>query len=703
MEMLKTNHQKSEDYILKEQIKGIQKRPEYKISELSLLHELGRAIVNVHDFRKLCEQILDIIIQNTIAENCSIMFLDRKKTGLYLICTTDYNKQTYIIDPKKVFSKDGVIYIPDADRGAAGKAVREDKSVLIENTAESKLFSRSPETNVEIKSLLSVPMTIEERVKGVINLNHSEPDIFTKNDANLFMIVADFIGAALYSSLNYTKIQSSEKNYKALAEYSNNGIGIIQNDKHIYANPMYQELTGYRFSDLQQFSIEKLIDFSYQPTDLKSMLCSLKARSCNELFNARIIKKNRAILDVEISASSMMYYGRRTLVISMLDISDRKILEKQLIYAQKMQSMGTLAGGIAHNFNNLLMGIQGNTSLALLEIKEDHPFYKNLMNIEKLIRNGANLTNQLLGYAREGKFEIKPINLNLVVKETSETFGAARKDIQIILDLASSLHGVKADQGQIEQTLLNLYVNAADAMPGGGTLTITTSNVTHNEIGDKPYKAKEGNYIVIAIKDTGLGIDPKIIDRVFEPFFTTKGLARGTGLGLASAYGIIKGHGGYIDVSSIKGKETTFSIYLPSTEESIVKEEEMVDELYKGTGTVLLVDDEEIIIYAGEQMLKKLGYNVFVAESGKTALEIFRKDHEKIDLVLLDMVMPGIGGGETYEKLKEIDGSVKVLLSSGYSLDGQAREIMNKGCNGFIQKPFNLKNLSQKLKDVLDN
>ncbi len=585
----------------------------------------------------------------------------------------------------------------------AGKAVRDNKSILIENTAESKLFSPSPEINVEIRSLLSIPITMEERVKGVINLGHSEPDIFTKNDVNQFSVIADFIGAALYSSLNYNKIQSSEKDFKAIAEYSNNGIAIIQDDRHIYANPRYQELTGYRFSDLQQFSIEKLIDFSYQPTDLKSMLCNLKVHSSNELFNARIIKKNRAILDAEISASSLLYYGRRTLVISMLDISDRKILEKQLIYAQKMQSMGTLAGGIAHNFNNLLMGIQGNTSIALLEIKEDHPFYNNLMNIEKLVRNGANLTNQLLGYAREGKFEIKPINLNLVVKETSETFSAARKEIQIILDLAPVLHGVKADQGQIEQTLLNLYVNAADAMPGGGTLTITTSNITHNEIGDKPYKAKEGNYVLITVKDTGLGIDPKIIDRVFEPFFTTKGLARGTGLGLASAYGIVKGHGGYIDVSSIKGKETTFSIYLPSTEESIVKEEEMADELYMGTGTVLLVDDEEIIIYAGEQMLQKLGYNVFVAESGKAALEIFRKDHEKIDLVLLDMVMPGIGGGETYEKLKEIDGTVRVLLSSGYSLDGQAREIMDKGCNGFIQKPFNLKNLSQKVKEMLDN
>jgi CheY-like chemotaxis protein len=349
------------------------------------------------------------------------------------------------------------------------------------------------------------------------------------------------------------------------------------------------------------------------------------------------------------------------------------------------------------------MGIQGNTSIALLDMKEDHPLFKNLTNIEKLVKNGSNLTSQLLGYAREGKFEVKPINLNLVVKEISETFGSTRKDIEIILDLAPDLCGVRADQSQIEQTLLNLYVNAADAMPEGGRLTIATSNVTDKEIGDKPFKAKQGNYILISIKDTGHGIDRKIIDKVFEPFFTTKGLAQGTGLGLASAYGIIKGHGGYIDVVSIKDKNTTFSLYLPATEESITKEEEMADELFKGTGTILLVDDEEIIIFTGEQMLRKLGYTVIVAENGKDALEIYRKDHEKIDLVVLDMVMPGIGGGETYMKLKEIDETVRVLLSSGYSLDGQAKEIMDKGCNGFIQKPFNLNNLSKKVKEILDN
>lgn len=703
IEMLKAEHEKNDIHILREQVKVIQERYEKRISELSVIHELGKAIINVNDFRKQCEYLLDIIIRNTIAENCSVMFRDSKKESLYLICASDYNRQRYIIDPKMVFSKDGVIYMPDADRGAAGRALRDNRPVLIGNTEGSELFTSSPETQVKIKSLLSVPVIIEGRIRGVINLSHSEPDIFTTDDLNLFRVIADFIGVSLYSSLNYHKLQGSEENYRSLTEHSNNGIAILHNDVHIYTNSKYKELTGYNYEELNQLSIEKLIEFSSQQLDLRSILKYLRENTGNELFNARIIRKNRSPLDVEISASSVLYYGRMILVISMLDISDRKILEKQLIHAQKMQSMGTLAGGIAHNFNNLLMGIQGNASIALLDVKDNNPIQKNLLNIEKLVRSGANLTNQLLGYAREGKFEIRPINLNLVIKETSETFGAARKDIQIALDLEPKLSGVKADQGQIEQTLLNLYINAADAMPDGGTLTIKTANVTDKEIGNKPYKAKKGSYVLITVNDTGFGIDPKIIDRVFEPFFTTKGLAKGTGLGLASAYGIIKGHGGYIDVSSTPGKKTTFSIYLPSTEESLLSEENRADELIAGAGTILLIDDEEIITCTGEQMLRKLGYNVIVAENGKKAIEIFTEEHKNINLVLLDMVMPGIGGRETFDKLKEIDAGMKVLLSSGYSLDGQAREIMDKGCDGFIQKPFTLNNISQKVKEVLSN
>jgi len=384
------------------------------------------------------------------------------------------------------------------------------------------------------------------------------------------------------------------------------------------------------------------------------------------------------------------------------DISERKRFEAQLQQAQKMESIGTLAGGIAHNFNNLLMGIQGNASMMLLNIDSSDTRHKNLKNIEKLVENGAKLTAQLIGYAREGNYEVKPTNLNQLVKGTSNAFGMTKKEISVHQDLSEKLYGIKADQGQIEQVLLNLYVNAADAMPEGGDLFLKTINVTDKDITGKPYKVQLGNYVLLTVRDTGAGMDKETRERIFEPFFTTKGLASGTGLGMASAYGTVKGHGGYIDVDSEVGKGTTFSIYLPATEKVIEEKEVLSDELVKGEGTVLLVDDEEMVLEAGEELLNHLGYEVLLAENGREALELYKKNQDKIDMVLLDMVMPVMGGGEAFDRMKEINTNVKVLLSSGYSLEGEANEILKRGCDAFIQKPFKLEQLSQKLMKILD-
>jgi CheY-like chemotaxis protein len=228
-------------------------------------------------------------------------------------------------------------------------------------------------------------------------------------------------------------------------------------------------------------------------------------------------------------------------------------------------------------------------------------------------------------------------------------------------------------------------------------------NVTHKDVAGKPYKPKPGNYVFLSVRDTGVGMDKKTTERIFDPFFTTKGLAEGTGLGMASVYGSIKGHGGYIDVESEKGHGTTISIYLPAVEKEEVKEEkDLPGEFLKSKETVLLVDDEEMVLDAGEQMLRKLGCEVLSAKSGQEALELYKKNQGKIDMVLLDMIMPVMGGGETYDRMKEINPDIKVLLSTGYSLDGEATEILNRGCDGFIQKPFNMEQLSQSIREVVN-
>ena len=377
-------------------------------------------------------------------------------------------------------------------------------------------------------------------------------------------------------------------------------------------------------------------------------------------------------------------------------------LESQLRSAQRMESVGTLSGGIAHNFNNLLMGIMGNASLLLMDIDSEHPYYKNLRSIERQVDHGSRLTAQLMGFAREGKYEVRPISLNQVVQEISSTFGLTRKEIVVHQELDDKLYGIKVDLGQIEQTLLNLYINAADAMPGGGNLFLKTKNVTHKDMVGKPYDPIPGDYILLTIRDDGAGMDKETKERIFEPFFTTKGLAEGTGLGLASAYGIIKAHGGYIDVDSEKSHGTTFSIYLPSLGKAVKNKKELPCKIMKGKETLLLVDDEEAVINTGKQILKKLGYKVLSATNGREALELYEKNQDNIDMILLDMVMPIMGGGETYDKMRKMNSDIKVLLASGYSIEGDAKEILERGCDGFIQKPFSIEELSHRIRNILD-
>ena len=384
------------------------------------------------------------------------------------------------------------------------------------------------------------------------------------------------------------------------------------------------------------------------------------------------------------------------------NITEMKQLEAQLQQALKMEAMGTLAGGIAHDFNNLLMAIQSRTSIMLMKKDSSHPDIRHLRGIEDDIESAADLTRQLLGFARGGKYEVKPTDLNELIKKQNRMFGRTKKQITINGTYEENLWSVEVDRGQVQQVLLNLYVNAWQAMPAGGDLYIRTQNTTLDENYTKPYQAEPGSYVQISVVDTGVGMDRATRERIFEPFFTTKEKGRGTGLGLASAYGIVKNHGGFINVYSEKGHGSTFNIYLPASEEDVIEEKKSDGDTLRGSETVLFVDDENMIIETAEELFEQLGYKTLVARSGKEAIETYEKNKERIDIVLLDMIMPDMSGSDTYDRMKDIDPKVKVLLSSGYSIKGQATEIMDRGCDGFIQKPFKMKELSQKLREILD-
>jgi two-component system, cell cycle sensor histidine kinase and response regulator CckA len=383
------------------------------------------------------------------------------------------------------------------------------------------------------------------------------------------------------------------------------------------------------------------------------------------------------------------------------DISERKRLEAQLQNAERMESLGTLAGGIAHDFNNLLMGIQGRTSLLSMDL-EGSPNIEHLKAIDQYIQSATDLTKQLLGFARGGKYEVKPTDINELVLKSANMFGRTKKEIVIQTKFHNANIVVEVDRGQIEQVLLNLYVNAWQAMPEGGTLRLETESVTLGAKICKPYHLPTGHYVHVAVTDTGIGIDAKTLQRIFDPFFTTKEKGRGTGLGLASAYGIIKNHGGIINAHSEIGYGTTFNIYLPLCEESVANKLSSEEIIKNGSETILLVDDEDMIIEVGQALLQRLGYRVIAAKSGKEAIDIVHHSASHIDLVILDMVMPGLDGGKTFDSIRGIRPDMPVMLCSGYAINERTNNIMRKGCNGFIQKPFSASKISQKIRFVLD-
>jgi len=502
-------------------------------------------------------------------------------------------------------------------------------------------------------------------------------------------------------------LKQSEEHYRSLFDGVPVGLYRTTPDGNILdSNPTLVEMLGY--PDLETFLSLNAQDLYVNPKDRDQFKMQIETQKSGHAFEIQMRQYNGTVIWVENYSRTvrdadggLLYYEG-----SLIDVTKRKKLEAQWQHAQRMESIGTLAGGIAHDFNNLMMGIQGNISLLLFDIDSSYPHYKKLKNIEESIKSGARLTSQLLGYARKGKYEARRLVLNRIIDESAETFGRTRKEITINRRFESDLSEIEADRTQIEQILFNLFINAADAMPGGGDLTLKTTNINSQDMTDKQYKPVAAKYVMLQVTDTGEGMDAKTLERIFDPFFTTKGLGRGTGLGLASVYGIIKAHGGYIDVDSKQGVGTTFHIYFPALDKPNIHSHtphKGPDRIKPGKGTILMVDDEEIIIDVSIEMLEKIGYRVLKTLSGKEAISEYQANSAKIDLVILDLIMPKISGSEVYDKLKEINPQVKVLLSSGYSVDGQATEILKRGCNGFIQKPFNMGELSRKVNEILES
>jgi two-component system, cell cycle sensor histidine kinase and response regulator CckA len=497
-------------------------------------------------------------------------------------------------------------------------------------------------------------------------------------------------------------LRKSEERYHQLCEVSFEGIFFHDRGVLIEANDQYFEMFGYARDELLGTQvIEKTVSSeSLQPVWSHVLSGSI------EPYEAVGLKKDGSKFPIEINIKKSTVDGRDIRAGSIRDLSNQKKLEAELLQAQKMEAVGTLAGGIAHDFNNLLQAIMGFTELLILEKTRTDSERESLQKIYDSGRRGADLVRSLLTFSRKVEPELYPVDLDCEIVLVQELlYRTIPKTIKIDLHLSGKPARVMADKSQMGQILVNLGVNARDAMPDGGTLTIETANLQL----DKDYcdsfpEVKPGHYVLITVSDSGHGMDKETLEHIFDPFFTTKEVGKGTGLGLATVYGIVKHHGGHINCYSEPGCGTTFKIYLPAVQtdkEPKIREEEIP--IRGGNETILLVDDEDFIRDIGSKALNRSGYHVITASDGQEALDVYRREGDKISLVILDLIMPEMDGKKCLNRILEINPKAKVLMASGYSEHGPSNASITEGAVGFVVKPYDIRKLRQTVRKVLDH
>jgi PAS domain S-box-containing protein len=498
-------------------------------------------------------------------------------------------------------------------------------------------------------------------------------------------------------------LADSEQQFKSLSE--NAPIVICTMDPQgvfTYVNPEWKSTLGHPKENVVGRHYSEFV-LPYNLDDYTEAF--RKVRDDREIlsgFPIKLLHADGSRRFFSISASpNLDARGKIGNIICLLkDLTAERELQAQLFQSQKMEAIGTLAGGVAHDFNNLLMGIQANISLVRMETRQGKACSERLDRIERQIQTGASLTHQLLGYARKGKYRPTLLCINQLIQETLSAFGRTRKQLTIRVDLLQDLPCIYADRGQMELVLLNLLVNASDAMPDGGALTVITAVDTISPAIKQAMELAPGDYVHLQIADTGTGMDEKTLERIFEPFFTTKEMGRGTGLGLASVYGVVKNHKGVITVSSKPGEGTTFHLYFQATSDAC-RAPAHLPHLCPGKGRILMVDDEGEMLKAGTALLEGLGYRVSAADNGSDALDRLSQHPNFFDLVILDLIMPGMGGRELYGHIRRLFPNMPILLSTGFSDAAGTTEMLSHSRSEMICKPYTAEALSQKISRMM--
>ena len=677
-----------------EELKG---RTERIARQQAAILELSKEDFSDLDFA--LRRIMKVDARTLVVERVNIWLFNEDRSEL--VCLRNYRRS------KDRYEEGGRLSLKQYP--AYFKALESSRIVAVNDARSDPRtceFTASYLSTHGITSMIDVPIRLHGEIIGLICHEHVGPiREWAQDEQDFTGSMADMVSLAFEAS----ERKQAEERFRLAAGVASDLIyeWDIESDRLEWYGDI-DEALGYEPGKVPR-TIEAWASLIH-PDDRKMMRDSVELHrvSTEPIYEEyRIRRKDGAWLHWTDSGVPVLdEAGRPRRWIGVCsDITERVMAEEQLRHAQKMEAVGMLAGGLAHDFNNILAGIMGYASLTKQTLEKDSPSIADMESIERLSRRGADLTQALLTFSRKGEYHPRPLLINPIIEEILNIVGrTVGKGINMRADLSPGVSNVMGDEGQLNQVIMNLCLNACEAMMESDTLAISTKDV---ELDDGFFKIhpglKEGAYVAMIVSDTGRGMDAGTLERIFEPFFTTRAEMTGTGLGLSIVSGIVESHGGCIEVESQPGRGSTFTVYLPVTSEEVKEIRPKPPGTLRGNETILVVDDEEDFRRSTGKWLKKLGYTAVEAASGERALKVVEERKEEIDLVLLDMVMNGIGGSETFEGIKKIVSALPVIICTGYSLDGDSRQVLEKGANDFIQKPFDLTKLALKVRKVLDN